>query len=413
MSWSEYFNPLASVCSTYSIVGTDTIRPYLNYNVAVTLHEADGPVRFRVTLSGPSYTKIKEVRLQPESTHTLAFPIPKLPGGIYQLTAQGTEGIVFKESTQLKYVEDGTSIYIQTDKATYKPADLVQFRVLFLDRNTQPARIHKPIKIEIHDGDQNRITQIEDVRPTKGVYSGELRLSDQPVLGNWTIAVSINGDGIETKTFVVDKYVVPKFEVSVHTANDLLASAGSLRASIRAKYTFGKPVKGKATVSIEGTSQERTIDIDGQVNVELPFAATAQSPLKIVATVIEELTDLQHSGSNYVTLHQHRYRLESVFWPKSYRTGKYSLFPVVVKNLDGSPVSDSSENVLFSFSCCGLPRRVSAPVNANGIATGRIMLPDIACRSCEVTVTFKDAKPHIQSVSRLDKSLKIELNTIR
>ncbi|KAH8238987.1 hypothetical protein KR038_011562, partial [Drosophila bunnanda] len=399
-------------CSTYSVVVPDTIRSNLNYNVVVTLHRADGPSLIRVTLSGPFYTKVKEVQLQPMSTQIVTFPVPKLTGGNYQLKAEGTRGIVFKKTTQLKYVEDDTSIYIQTDKATYKPADLVQFRVLFLDRNTQPARIYKPIQVEIHDGAQNRITQIVDVRPTKGVYSGELRLSDQPVLGNWTIAVSIQDEGSESKVFVVDKYVVPKFEVTVHTANDVLASSGSLRAAIRAMYTFGKPVKGKVTVSIEGKAQERTIDIDGQVNVELPFAATDPSPLKIVATVTEDLTDLRHSGSNYVTLHEHRYRLESAFWPKRFRADRLSRFPIIVRNVDGSPISSSSEHVRFTFACCGISRTVSVGVNAGGIATAKIMLPDILCGSYHVTVTFKDAKPLIETISRLDKSLKIELNTV-
>lgn len=48
-------------------------------------------------------------------------------------------------------VEDdaGPKIYIQTDKAVYKPQDLVQFRILFLDEHTKPLNISEPILVEI------------------------------------------------------------------------------------------------------------------------------------------------------------------------------------------------------------------------------------------------------------------------
>jgi len=131
----------------------------MNYNVAVTLHSAVGRCRIRVTLDGPSFTRAQEVYLEPMSTNTLSFGIPKLSSGDYHLTAEGLSGVIFKETSKLSFSEDKPSIYIQTDKATYKPGDLVQFRVLFLDRHTLPARIDKPISIRIHDGQKNQIKE--------------------------------------------------------------------------------------------------------------------------------------------------------------------------------------------------------------------------------------------------------------
>ncbi|KAH8372685.1 hypothetical protein KR009_002838 [Drosophila setifemur] len=395
----------------YSVMAPNTIRSNMNYNVAVAHHNANQPSRIRISINGPSYHRSKEVQLQPLSTNIISFDVPKIGSGDYRLTAEGLIGVVFKNSTKITYAHDKPSIYVQTDKATYKPGDLVQFRVIFVDRHTRPARIDKPISIEIRDGDQNQIKQWAHIRPTKGVYSGELQLSEQPVLGAWEIAVSVQGESSMKKAFQVDKYVMPKFEVIVETSENVVAADGNIKATIRAKYTFGKAVKGKATVAIEGGSQAKAIEINGKVNVELPFAATAKSPLKIVAVVTEELTDLKQNGSAYVSLHQHRYRLEAYQWPKSYGPEKTLSYPIVVRNVDGSPVARSAQKVLYTFSCCGSSHNIEAPVSSIGIATANVQLPDTSWRICKVTAKLENAAILSKSISRLDKSLKIELNT--
>ncbi|KAI8041965.1 hypothetical protein M5D96_003262 [Drosophila gunungcola] len=202
----------------YTVVGPGTIRSNSKYNVVVSVHKADGPSQIKVSLNGPSYNETKQIELPPMSTESVEFEVPKLATGDYNLTAQGISGVVFQNSTKLNYADEKASTFVQTDKATYKPADLVQFRIIFLDENTRPAKIDKPISVVITDGAQNRIKQFTDVKLTKGVYTGELQLSEQPVLGTWKISVSVDGDNRETKTFEVDKYVLPKFEVIVDTA---------------------------------------------------------------------------------------------------------------------------------------------------------------------------------------------------
>jgi len=344
------------------------------------------------------------------SSETIKFDIPKLSSGDYQLQVEGTGGIVFKNSTQLAFADDKNWIYIQTDKATYKPGDLVQFRVLFLNKHTQPALIDKPITIEIHDGEKNLIKRWNDVKPSNGIFSGELQLSDRPVLGNWNLAVTVQDEGKETKMLVVDKYVMPKFEVLINTTKDVTASAGSIKATILARYTFRKPVKGNLVVSIEGSKTEKNLPIDGEVNVELPFSASDKSPLKIIATVTEELTDLKHNGTAYVTVHQNRYKLEDLYWPTHYRPGVHYNFSVVVKNFDGTPVNEPFKKVNFNVLCCNLPRTFQAVLKSS-IATQSIMPPDSVCKSCLVTATFENAASIEQYIYKLSQALHIEVIT--
>lgn len=384
----------------------------MTFNVAVALPNASGSSSIIATLSGPLYKKTEEVQIQPMTTKIIPFKVEHLPEGDYQLTVEGSGSVQFKKVAKLKAVVEKPSIYVQTDKATYKPEDLVQFRILFLDRNTKPATIQKPISIVVTDGAQNRIQEWNDITPVKGVFSGKLQLSDQPVLGTWQLSVLDQDEALENKTFQVDKYVLPKFQVIVETPQNIIASAGTIKASIIAKYTFGKPVKGKATISIEGSSQEHTIDIKGKTSLEIPFADSMKSPLKVVAVVTEDLTDLKQNGSAYVTLHPYQYRLESYQWPTMFKPGKNLSFEVLVKNVDDSPAINLNTNITYTISCCNISHISKEPVR-NGIAKKIETMPDLQCGACNVIFTLEHSATLNETIYKIHKSLWIEKRSLK
>lgn len=84
-------------------------------------------------------------------------------------------------------------MFVQTDKAVYKPGDTVRFRVLVLDPNTKPLPKVDTVKVHITDGKNNRIKQWNDAKLVKGVFESELALSSAPVLGNWMIHIEALG----------------------------------------------------------------------------------------------------------------------------------------------------------------------------------------------------------------------------
>ncbi|XP_033156919.1 CD109 antigen isoform X2 [Drosophila mauritiana] len=434
---------LINATGLYSVVGPGTLRSNSKYNVVVSVHKADGPSQIKVSLNGPSYNETKQIELPPMSTQNVEFEVPKLATGNYNLTAEGLSGVVFKNSTKLNYADEKPSVFVQTDKATYKPADLVQFRILFLDENTRPAKIEKPISVIITDGAQNRIKQLSDVKLTKGVFSGELQLSEQPVLGTWKISVSVDGDNRETKSFEVDKYVLPKFEVIVDTPKAAVIEDKVIKATIRAKYTYGKPVKGKATVSMERSygyfgnpegndyKQEKTIDVDGKGHVEFDIISWTQRdqylpPVKLFAVVTEELTGNKQNATATVVLHKQRYMIEAYERPDHFEANKSFIYQVVVKNVDGSPVTSSAKNAKIGFTNTfsyfnEMPPVSSinfeAPVNENGIATFNVTLPDSESRYYRIFVTFDRSISHLGSISKFEPTmisrepLKIQVNT--
>lgn len=72
------------------------------------------------------------------TSHNYAFQIKDLPPGRYFLGINNTGPLNFTDQKALYFVAKQNSYLIQTDKAIYKPEDLVRFRILSMDIDTMP-----------------------------------------------------------------------------------------------------------------------------------------------------------------------------------------------------------------------------------------------------------------------------------
>lgn len=84
------------------------------------------------------------------------------------------------------------------------------------------------------DGEGNRVKQWNRVLTTKGVFSDELQLSENPVLGDWNITVNVL-DQVFHKSFQVAEYVLPKFEVSIDVPKHATFKDSKVIATVRSK----------------------------------------------------------------------------------------------------------------------------------------------------------------------------------
>uniref|UniRef100_A0A1I8PV47 TEP1-F n=1 Tax=Stomoxys calcitrans TaxID=35570 RepID=A0A1I8PV47_STOCA len=237
----------------YSIVAPGTLKSNRKYTVAITLHENPQPATIRVSIEGPRYNESKQVTVAPLETQELHFMPPKLHYEKYNLYAEGLNGLKFRNETSLN-VDDsaGPKIYTQTDKARYKPLDLVRFRVVILDEHTRPLNISEPMRVDILDCNENRVKQFKDIVLIHGVYTDNFNLSEFPAMGPWQIVVTISGKYgySKRKFFTVEKYKLPKFYVEIDTPKDLTPANRELQIMFFGKYTFNKYVEGNATVSL-------------------------------------------------------------------------------------------------------------------------------------------------------------------
>ncbi|XP_052132451.1 CD109 antigen-like [Frankliniella occidentalis] len=273
----------AQAKGTYTIVAPRTLRPDSGFHVAVTTQGASQPTSVTLEVSGRqdsggNQRVVQTILVEPFATRTARLDIPDLGPGEYRLSARGQGGVDFDNSTALDYVHKSYSVWVQTDRAVYKPGHLVQFRVLALNPLLKPS-VAQPLDIYIADGKGHRVKEWRRVPLTRGVFSGELLLSESPVLGDWNITASIRDQSF-VQNFQVAEYVLPNFEVTADIPKFTTYKDGKISATVRARYPYGKPVRGEATVTAYPTyvsdvlqpvfeaPVRKVVPIDGKVLVE-------------------------------------------------------------------------------------------------------------------------------------------------
>ncbi|XP_050081691.1 CD109 antigen-like [Anopheles aquasalis] len=348
----------------YAVVGARIIRPNSEYRVTVTSFELTDKLEMCVSLvSKGNVIESKNVSLERNDHQSIVFQLGSIPDDKYELVAEGKSGIVFRKEATLEYDDKFCSVLLQTDKAVYKPGDTVRFRVLVLDRNMKPAMAGSSMRLFICDGAGNRVKQWNDVSlNSTGVFEAELPLSTEPVLGEWKINVEVLGVK-QSKSFDVDKYVLPTFEVNVKGDSYTTVDDETLKVSIESKYTYGKPVVGELTLSVKPkenyyygekvtTFCQKTVPINGKTVVEfnlqdeLKLSSAYYREFSFEAEVREQLTGRTQSGSATVKIHDDRYTVKLVEEAEYIPGLPYKAW-IKVTNLDGSPVEADSIMVLI------------------------------------------------------------------
>ncbi|KAL7015206.1 hypothetical protein ACKWTF_016340 [Chironomus riparius] len=322
----------------FTVVGGNLLKLQQPYRVSVAFHGYTEEKILQIGIKEidnniSSFEILKNVTLKDEGILNVDFDLSNQPKGRYVLEVKSMTGEKFNQTVALHMNLRKHSIFIQTDKGIYKPSDIIKFRVLILDVDTKPFKFDD-IEIFITDDKRNRVKQFEFPKSkfVKGVYKNELQLSDSPVKGNWKINVKINNESVADKNFVVDEYVLPKFELTMDTEPANFKD-GKIRATVKAKYTFGKPAKGTANVTAkfrkghydreerkyidESVIVSKQIDVDGKKFVEFDAEnelkmnkSSYHSRVELVATFIENLSQKEVNVSKVVFVQKKPYKLE-------------------------------------------------------------------------------------------------------
>uniref|UniRef100_A0A1A9W1S8 TEP1-F n=1 Tax=Glossina brevipalpis TaxID=37001 RepID=A0A1A9W1S8_9MUSC len=413
----------------YTVVAPGTIRSHQKFPVSVTLHNAQIPVIFDISITGPSFNQSKNVKLSSMENKQIEFDVPELCDGLYQLTSKGIEGLQFEDSTDLYVDTNRLNIYIQTDKAVYKPGDLVQYRILILDENIRPVKLEKSLKVAIKDAANNYIKEIKILHLIKGVYSDKFQLTDQPILGQWAIEVDLEDNVQEVKTFKVIKYVLPRFSVDIETVKDLAITENSLKVAVNAKYTYGKPVKGKATIALPSLYLEKSIDINGKGEVDFTLHRglnwkSSGEYITISAKVEEELTGIQQNSSIEIKLHCSQYIIEMLDSVIEFEINKPFEVKAMVQYLNGTPVRESNNPLLLKYyRGWGEPEEsqiFESILDDNGVGIFKVNLPNGGIYLGELKFADKIeilpcimAKSHKPNQPEVEEELTLVLNTER
>ncbi|KAK7133996.1 hypothetical protein R3I94_015754 [Phoxinus phoxinus] len=253
----------------------------------------------------------------------------------YQLYVKGFVGAaqVFSNSTAMVFSPRCMSIFIQTDKNTYQPGETVKFRLVLVTPDGKPYK--GQINIYIRDPRGNMIRQWLSVDGVLGVVSKELKLSQNPPLGPWKIVAGIH-DVIQERSFSVDYYVLPRFEVKVNVPS-ILHYEDTLTGTVTAKYFYGKPVSGLMFVTyihvFNGLDKryEHNETIDGSADITFDALLHKLSSdytysyyggygpseyIDITVNVTEGVTGLTCNSSVRVSIVDNKYNLEFLQHPQ-------------------------------------------------------------------------------------------------
>uniref|UniRef100_A0A7C4TD91 Alpha-2-macroglobulin n=1 Tax=candidate division WOR-3 bacterium TaxID=2052148 RepID=A0A7C4TD91_UNCW3 len=152
-------------------------------------------------------------------------------------------------TTSIKIIP-GNLTYLITDKPIYQPGQTIHIRTLSLQKPTLNPVKNKEIIFEIEDAKGNKVFKKNLKTDEFGVAYTPFLLSDEVNFGNWVIRSILNNEKTE-KTVKVEKYVLPKFKITLKTDKEFYLPGERLEGDIDIQYFFGKPVvdaKVKITV---------------------------------------------------------------------------------------------------------------------------------------------------------------------
>ncbi|KAF1771754.1 hypothetical protein GCK72_003582 [Caenorhabditis remanei] len=367
--------------ATYMLVAPAVVRPDQPYSVCMNLlkqaTDEDMIVRIEVrTEQNETIAARVMSNLKPGIAQTVSLsemPASSLtPGQGYKLYIRGetlNSEIIFENEKELKYDQKALSVFIQTDRAIYRPASLVRYRAIVVKSDLKPYVGNATIKI--FDPSRNLISQTIDVPLDRGVYSGELQLADETLLGDWSIEVETSNGVHDKSSFSVDTYVLPKFEVNIKTSSFITIN-DDLSVFVDAKYTYGKGVAGKAKVSLElpwhrwhamapvpidenGKTKEeelmveRTVKLNRQGEAAVVFSNDelkrhkllhewGGGSIRIVASVTEDITEIERNATHQISTFREEVKLDVEKQGDTFKPGLTYNVVVALKQMDDTPV---------------------------------------------------------------------------
>lgn len=356
---------------TYTIVAPKKLRPNLEYHVSVSLHDALSAITMNVAVSGPSdggsYNRVdRDIILNPRETQIINFDIGEWGAGKYNLTVVSRGSFRFENTTQLEYEHKSYSVFIQTDKAVYKPGQLVQFRVIVVNPYLSPS-VTGAIDMFVRDAKSNRIKQWKRVFTTRGIVSEQLQLSNDPVLGDWTIHVDVLNQTFH-KAFTVAEYVLPTFDVQIELPPYATYNKSDIVATVKAMYTYGKPVKGEVTLTVAPLTRynylavrpyeqyQTKARIDGTADIYMVLKRDLslktdffEREIEFFALVEEELTGRKYNTTNTMHIFDKDIKVELIKTSETFKPGlKYTAF-LKVAYQDNTPVNDANSQLKLRY----------------------------------------------------------------
>ncbi|XP_042230883.1 alpha-1-macroglobulin-like [Homarus americanus] len=367
---------LVSVCCSHYIVTTPRKwTPGETVQVCVFTFNSTSPdnvITAGVTnkRGDKSIVPTRTISLPPGKTELcdrVIVPVMKRNRGFLKITGHlGGKNVSYEK--KIKFANPIVKTFIQTDKFLYKPEQDVQFRVLTLMGPFLKVSTDKYPHVWVENPSGSRIAQWTDVDNRAGLIHLSLRLTDEPEEGTYMIHASPPGNGKPViRTFKVEAYVLPRFQVTVTPPSYILGSDEKFNVTVCAKYTYGQPVKGNVTLNIKSQNNRRrdvlklrsdfmakpgckSIEVFSGFLIPGPYDVML-SKLVLIAVVVEDGTGLEMSGETEAVVHRKAITFTSVGREKFRKPNLPFTGRVKATFPDGSPAGGEPMTVCVSTTC--------------------------------------------------------------
>ncbi len=181
--------------------------------------------------------------------------------GTYDLKITVKSPVGSDQIDQTVTVEESAQILLTTDKPIYQPSQTIHIRALCLRKPDLKPAADLPCTFEVRDPKGNLVFRTTERTSRFGIAATQFPIADEVTLGEYRITATLQNPAPRTshsaplavaeKTVRVERYVLPKFKVTIETEKRFYLPAETLRGTISAAYFFGKPVSdGEVTVRL-------------------------------------------------------------------------------------------------------------------------------------------------------------------
>lgn len=320
---------------------------------------------------GNQSTLLLQEKAEEEFHRCFNFKAPLVEAESVQKMKVELQGETFKmiEERKVLFRPYHPLTFIQTDKPIYIPGQTVNFRVATMDTNFAPLD-QQYSTVLLEDSQGNRIGQWTNVSSTRWILQRSYELNPEARQGMYKLKAFI-GDRMISHDFEVKKYVLPKFEVTVKSPNEVSVEEEELIIEVCGKYTYGQPVPGKSWVKVCRNNLsyptyytipvclEETIEIkktgcaihtlETSVFLNATLKDRLENSLRVEAMVTEEGTEITMTKSESVTLTYEIGKATFTELPKTYEHGSVIEGKIKLSNFKGAPIQNKEVYLLEGY----------------------------------------------------------------
>lgn len=226
-----------------------------------------------------------EGKTGPRGVAAVFFDVPDLETQHAKLLVRTTARGEADELTETVALVRDHKVHLSTDKPLYQPGQTIHVRALALDSPSLKPAKDREVALELYDPKGNRLSAKAVKASRFGVVAWDVELANEVPLGAYLVKAAVGRARAEAEVKVA-RYALPKFKVAVKGSQDSFLAGETLKADLRARYFFGKPVE-RAEVhavlvrqdgAVVGDEFKGKTDADGDLSLSFELPAGLASP---------------------------------------------------------------------------------------------------------------------------------------